>query len=103
MVPVRPLQRKLCFRAKFDDTTCCIREASIDILDQLNMPSCVFLEVKSVGNPCAGNRMHGLMSGDGKHGFELPHPSSSLLVSDLMRKPFDNLLLLGNILECTTM
>ena len=50
---VRNLQRKLYLKAKLDGTRC-IREASIGLLDRLNVQSCVCLEVNPVGKPCAG-------------------------------------------------
>ena len=49
---VRNLRRKLYPKAKLDGTRC-IRDASIGLLDQLNLPSCVCLEVNPVGKPDA--------------------------------------------------
>ena len=49
---VRNLQRKLYPKAKLDSTRC-IRDASIGLLDQLNLPSCVCLGVNPVGKPDA--------------------------------------------------
>jgi len=51
---IRTFQRKLYLKAKLDGTRC-IREASIGLLDRLNLPSCVCLELNPVGKPCAGN------------------------------------------------